>query len=192
MKTFDLKGDVRNDLGKKATQELRANEKVPCVLYGGNDVTHFTVASADLRHLVYSPNVYIVNLTINGKASQAIMKEIQFHGVTDAIEHIDFLQVSEDKKITVSLPVQLNGLAEGVKQGGKLVLKQRLLKVKAFAKDMPDTLNVDVTELVMGKTIKVGELNFPGLEILNAKNAVVATIKLTRSAMSAKQEAGKK
>jgi large subunit ribosomal protein L25 len=192
MKTFDLKGVVRTDVGKKATKELRANEKVPCVLYGGNSVTHFIVEGADLRHLVYSPNVYIVNLSIDGKASQAIMKDIQFNGVTDAIEHIDFLQVTDDKKITVLLPVQLNGLAEGVKQGGKLVLKQRLLKVKAFAKDMPDILNVDVTELGMGKSIKVGDLNFANLEVLNAKNAVVTTIKLTRSAMSAKQEAGKK
>lgn len=193
MKTFELKGTLRTDLGKKATKDLRASEKVPCVLYGGNEILHFAVESADLRHLVYSPNVYIVNINIDGKTSQAIMKEIQFHVVSDAVEHIDFLQVAEDKKITVSLPVQLNGLAEGVKQGGKLVLKQRLLKAKALPKDLPETLDVDVTELTMGKTIKVGDLSFPNIEILDSKNAVVATIKLTRSAMSAKTEAaGKK
>ncbi|MCK9208260.1 MAG: 50S ribosomal protein L25, partial [Salinivirgaceae bacterium] len=124
--------------------------------------------------------------------SQALMQTIQFHPVTDAIEHVDFLEISADKKVTVELPIQLLGSSEGVKQGGKLMLKLRKLRVKGLIKDFPDTLDVDITELQLGKSTKVGDLTYKGLELLDAKNAVVATVRLTRSAMSAKQGEGGK
>ncbi len=189
MKTIDIKGAVRTELGKKATKALRAEEKVPCVVYGGEEVIHFATTNNDLRNLVYSPNVYIVHLNIDGKEVKAIMKDISFHPVTDAVEHIDFLEISDDKKITLSVPVKLNGLADGVRQGGKLMLSQRYLKVRALASDLPDTMDIDVVKLQLGKTIKVGELSYDNIELLDAKNSVVCAVKLTRSAMAAKAAA---
>lgn len=186
MKTIEIKGTERKEVGKKSTQELRKKGEVPCVLYGGKEVIHFSAEENEFRHLVYTPNVYIVNLNIGKKTTQAIMKEIDFHPVTDRILHIDFYEISEDKKISIAVPVKLNGTAKGVLEGGKMMLKQRKLNVRAFAKDLPDTLNIDVTNMTLGKTKKVGELTFENLELLDPKNNVVATVRLTRSAMSAK------
>lgn len=192
MKTFEIKGQKRSDVGKKSAKELRAQALVPCVMYGGKENVHFSVVEKDFKHLIYSPHVYVVNLDVDGVKSQALMQTIQFHPVTDAIEHVDFLEISADKKVTVELPIQLLGSSEGVKQGGKLMLKLRKLRVKGLIKDFPDTLDVDITELQLGKSIKVGDLTYKGLELLDAKNAVVATVRLTRSAMSAKQGEGGK
>ena len=184
MKTFDIKGEERKDIGKKATKALRVDELVPCVLYGGKKNIHFAVEEKAFQYLVYTPNVYVVNVEIDGKKSKALMQDIQFHPVTDRILHVDFLEISDDKKVSIAIPVELNGLAAGVSEGGKLSLKLRKLKVSGFAKDFPDTLEINVEELVLGKSIKVGELNFDNLELLDPKNSVVTTVKLTRSAIS--------
>ena len=201
MKSIEIKGSLRTDLGKKATRELRKNNGVPCVLYGVNKdenglpvATHFTVTVDGLRKLVYTPNIYLVNLDIDGTVVTAIMKDIQFHPVTDAILHVDFLQVEADKAIVMEVPVQLEGLAEGVRAGGKLALQIRKLKVKATYNAIPERLVIDVTPLGLGKTIKVGELSYEGLELINAKDAVVCAVKLTRAARGAQAAAaaGKK
>ncbi|MGD9992485.1 MAG: 50S ribosomal protein L25/general stress protein Ctc [Salinivirgaceae bacterium] len=189
MKTFDLKGNKRTELGKKSTRELRKQELVPCVLYGGAENIHFSVVSKDFKDLVYTPNVYLVNLDIDGKKFRAAMQNIQFNSVSDEIEHVDFLEISDTKLMNIQIPVKLTGVSEGVKQGGKLMLKMRKLRVKGFPKDFPDTLDIDITALMLGKSIKVGELSFKNLELLDPKNAVVTTVRLTRSAMSAKQQA---
>lgn len=191
MKTFEIKGLKRTDVGKKAAKELRTQGLVPCVMYGGKENLHFSVIEKDFKNLIYSPHVFLVELNIDGKKHQSLMQTIQFHPVTDAIEHVDFLEIADDKKVVVELPVKLTGTSEGVKQGGKLMLKLRKLRVKGLAKSFPDTLVVDISELQLGKSIKVGDLNYEGLELLDAKNAVVATVRLTRSAMSAKQGDGK-
>ncbi|MBI9069094.1 MAG: 50S ribosomal protein L25/general stress protein Ctc [Salinivirgaceae bacterium] len=188
MKTFDIKGVERKDVGKKSTKAVRKNEQVPCVIYGGKENIHFAVEKKAFQYLVYTPNVYIVNIDIDGKKYQAIMQDIQFHTVTDEIEHIDFFEVNEKRPVSILIPVKLTGLAEGVKQGGKLMLKQRKLKVKGLVKDFPDTLDVDITSLTLGKSVKVGECNFDNLELLDNKNSVIATVRLTRSAMSAKAD----
>ncbi len=192
MKSIDVKATLRNELGKKISRELRKADAVPAVLYGsakdaeGNtQVKHLTVTNDALRNLVYTPNIYLVNLDIDGTVVKAIMKDIQFHPVTDRILHVDFYQVSEDQPIVMEVPVSLNGLAEGVRAGGKLQLMLRKLKTKALYSQMPDRLNVDVTSLGLGKTIKVGELSFEGVEIMNAKEAVVCAVKLTRAARGA-------
>jgi len=185
MKSIEIKGTLRKEVGKKSSRDLRKEGRVPCVLYGGENVIHFSVEGKAMKNLVYTPNSYIVNIGIDKKKYEGIMKSIQFHAVTDEIEHIDFLQIAADKKIIISVPVKLNGSSEGVKQGGKLALKLRSLKAKGYAKDFPDTLDIDVTELSLGKSIKVGELTFDKLELLDPKNAVVTTVKLTRSAVSA-------
>lgn len=191
MKTFELKGSVRTDLGKKATKAERVSENVPCVLYGGKENVHFTTTVSDIRKLVYSPEVFVVNLDIDGKKVKSIMKALQFHPVTDKVLHIDFLQLSDDKPVTVELPVKLEGLAEGVKAGGKLALEMRKLKVKGLYKEIPENIVIDVTSLGLGKSIQVGKVSVPKLEILNAKNAVVAQVKLTRAARGAAANAAK-
>lgn len=198
MKSIEIVGSLRIETGKKATHSLRKNNSVPCVLYGmqkdenGNQVaTHFTVTVDGLRKLVYTPHIYVVDLNIDGKVVNAIMKDIQFHPVTDAILHVDFLQINEENPIVMEVPVQMEGLAEGVKAGGKLALQMRKLKVKALYSAIPERLIVNVTSLGLGKTIKVGELNYEGLEILNAKEAVVCAVKLTRAARGAQAAAGK-
>ena len=198
MKTIEIKGSVRTDIGKKATRELRKNNGVPCVLYGVKKdenglpvATHFTVTVEGLRKLVYTPNIYLVNLDIDGTVVTAIMKDIQFHPVSDAILHVDFLQLEENKPVAMEVPVHLEGLAEGVRAGGKLALQIRKLKVKALYSAIPVRLVIDLTPLGLGKTIKVGELRYEGLELLNAKDAVVCAVKLTRAARGAQAAAGK-
>jgi large subunit ribosomal protein L25 len=191
MKSFELKGAVRTDLGKKATKAERVSENVPCVLYGGAENVHFTTTISDIRKLVYSPEVFVVNLNIGGVVTKAIMKALQFHPVTDKVLHIDFLAISETKPVVVELPVKLEGLAEGVKAGGKLALEMRNLKVKGLYTQIPENIVIDVTELGLGKSIQVGKVAVENLEILNAKNAVVAQVKLTRAARGAAAAAGK-
>ena len=191
MKTFELKGAVRTDLGKKATKAERVVDKVPCVLYGGVENTHFTTTVSDIRKMIYSPEVFVVNLDIDGKKTKAIMKALQFHPVSDKVLHIDFLEITEDKPVVVELPVKLEGLAEGVKAGGKLALEMRKLKVKGLYTQIPENIVIDVTELGLGKSIQVAKVSAANLEILNAKNAVVAQVKLTRAARGAAATAGK-
>ena len=196
MKSIEINGSLRAETGKKATRELRKNDSVPCVLYGinkdenGNQVaTHFTVTNDGLRKLVYTPHIYVVDLNIDGKITTAIMKDIQFHPVTDKILHVDFLQIDESNPIVMEVPVKLEGLAEGVKAGGKLTLQVRKLRVKALYNLIPEKLIIDVTSLGLGKTIKVGDLKFEGLQLLNVKEAVVCGVKLTRAARGAQAAA---
>lgn len=198
MKSIAINGSLRTEIGKKATKSVRKADAVPCVLYGaqkdanGNQVaTHFTVTNDELRNLVYTPHIYVVDLTIDGKTVNAIMKDIQFHPVTDKILHVDFYQIDEAKPIVMEVPVQLEGLAEGVKAGGKLALQMRKIKVKALYNVIPEKLTVNVSHLGLGKTVKVGELSFEGLELISAKEAVVCAVKLTRAARGAAAAAGK-
>jgi len=185
MKTFELKGSERSDLGKKSTKAARREGLVPAVLYGGENSTtavHFTVSLSDIRNLIYTPEIYLIDLTIGKEKITAILKDIQFHPVTDAILHIDFLHVFEDKPVVIDVPVVLDGLAEGVKAGGKLSLDSRKLKVRALYKSIPEKLHINIEHLALGKSIQVGELHFEGLELLNAKNSVVCRVQLTRAA----------
>lgn len=190
MKSLVLEGSKRTDLGKKATKALRVNEQIPCVLYSGKENVHFAVTVGAVRPLIFTPNVYIVELNIDGQKVQAIKKDIQYHPVTDEILHIDFLPVAEDKPVVMEIPVKLSGLAAGVKEGGKLIQEMRYLKVRGVYTQFPDTLDIDVTDLVLGKTIQVKDLSYDNIEILNSVGAVVASVKLTRAARAAAGEAG--
>jgi len=190
MKTFELSGELRTELGKKATKAVRAAETVPCVLYGGKENVHFTVTIGNIRKLIYTPEVFVVELNVAGKTTKAIMKELQFHPVSDKVLHIDFIEINEEKPVIVELPVQLKGLAEGVKAGGKLSLEMRKLKVKGIYTNIPEKVEVDVTEIGLGKSIQVGKIQLKDLEILNNKNGVVAQVKLTRAARGAAATAG--
>lgn len=217
MKTFQLQGEPREGLGKKAVKELRKESLIPAVLYGNSPValpfegkvatgdklvdlgdnkgvvvTDFTVSQDGVRKLIYTPEIFIIDLDIKGnKKVKAILKDIQFHPVSDEILHIDFIEVFEDKPIVIEVPVALEGHAEGVKAGGKLSLEMRKLRVKALYSQIPEKLVVNIDSLGLGKTIQVGSLHFPNLELTNAKNAVVCAVKLTRAARGAAAAAGK-
>ncbi|MFY9516027.1 MAG: 50S ribosomal protein L25/general stress protein Ctc [Dysgonamonadaceae bacterium] len=187
MKTFDLKGEIRNDFGKKAARAYRREGLIPCVVYGGHNEenVNFVVKSGDVRNLIYTPEIYLVNLDLGEKKMQAALREIQFHPVKDTILHIDFLHVFEDVPLEIELPVRLEGLAEGVRAGGRLSLDMRKLKVRAIPSKLPDEIVINVENLGLGKTIQVGDLEFDGIEMLNAKDAVVCRVHLTRSAKAA-------
>jgi large subunit ribosomal protein L25 len=191
MKSIDVKGTARTETGKKACRDIRKAGAVPCNLYGeakkdGKPVAQsFTATQEELRKLVYSPDIYSVNLNIDGKEYKAIMKELQFHPVTDKLLHIDFYEITETKPIVMEVPIKLNGLAEGVKAGGKLSANVRKLKVRAPYTAIPEQLNIDVTGLGLGKTVKVADLSFEGLELVTSPSVVVCQVKMTRSAMSA-------
>lgn len=187
MKSIEVKGTARtiaehSSEQSRALKALRKNNCVPCVLYGAGDNVHFTVTNDEVRNLIYTPHIYVVDLDIDGKKVKAILKDIQFHPVKDTILHIDFFQIDELKPIIMEVPVQLEGLAEGVKAGGKLTLQMRKLKVRALYNVIPEKLTVNVAHLGLGKTVKVGELSYEGLTLLNAKEAVVCAVQLTRAA----------
>lgn len=185
MQTFDIKGTKREVGGKKAAKQLRRQGLVPCIVYGGEKEIAFSVPEVDFRGLIYTPNVYIVNLTIDGETMQVILKDIQFHPVADNILHVDFLQVFPEKPVTIGVPLRIVGHSEGVKAGGKLQVEMRKLNVKGLIANLPDILDVDITTLGLGQVIRVGDLHYDNLEILNAKSAVVAGVKSTRAAVSA-------
>ncbi len=187
MKEFNLSGKKRDVLGKKAARQLRREDLVPCNLYGeakdenGNPkAMGFTCSIKDMAKVVFSPHVYLVNLDIDGEPHKAILKEIQFHPVKDTIMHVDFYEVTPEKIITVGIPVKLIGLAQGIRDGGRMNLSVRKVDVKAKYKNIPATLDIDVTALTIGKSIKVGELKFEGLEMATSKDVVVCSIKATR------------
>ena len=192
MKEIEVKGTARTAFGKKAARAIRKENAVPCNLYGeakdenGAPVAlAFTVTNDMLRNLIYTPDIYLVNLDIDGKKHKAVLKELQFHPVKDNVLHVDFYEVNETKPIVMEVPIKLNGLAEGVKAGGRLAASVRKLKVKAAYPQIPERLNIDVTNLALGKTIKVGELHFEGLELVTSKEVVVCQVKMTRGARAA-------
>ncbi len=216
MKTFQLSAEPRTDLGKKATKAVRAEGKIPAVINGGEIVTlpytaalkpgekiveiedgkgiitrDITVTNEAVRKLIYTPDIFAIELDVNGEKRNAILKDIQFHPVKDNILHIDFLEVNDKKPVVIEVPVQLEGHAEGVKAGGKLQLNMKKLRVRAIYTNVPERLVINVDNLGLGKTIQVGDLKFEGLELINAKNAVVCTVALTRAARGAAAQAAK-
>ena len=196
MKEISVSGQKRATTGKKATKELRKEGLVPCNLYGEKkaenglpEALSFAIPAAQLRKAVYTPYVYVVNLTIDGEAHKAVIKELQFHPTTDALIHVDFYEVSENKPITIGIPVKLVGHAQGVRDGGRLNQAERKLNVTAPYKQIPEELEIDVTELKLGKAIKVAELSFEGLEIATPAQVVVCSVKATRASRSAAAQA---
>ncbi len=185
MKTLEITGSLRNGIGKKACKALRKSEVIPCVIYGGEENIHAQISIDNLRNLIYTPEIFLVKLTIEDKTYTVVLKDIQFHPVSDAILHIDFLQVYEEKPIVMAVPVVLQGLAEGVKAGGKLSLEMRKINVKGLYNNIPERLYINVESLGLGKTIQIGQLSFDNLEIMDAKANVVCGVKLTRAARGA-------
>lgn len=214
MKKFALTAEPRTEIGKKSTKALRKENMIPCVLNGGKIVslpynealrpgeklveiannrgiitTDMVVKAEDVRKLIYTPDIFEIDLTLNGETRKAVLKDAQFQPVKDTVLHLDFLEVFADKPIVMEVPVQIVGHAEGVKAGGKLTLSMRKLKVKAAYTDLPEKLVVNVDKLGLGQSMQVGDLHFEGLELMNAKNAVVCAVQLTRAARGAAAKA---
>jgi large subunit ribosomal protein L25 len=194
MKEINVAGQKRSETGKKASKLMRKEGLVPCNLYGEKkgenglpEALSFAVPMTELRKVIYTPHIYVINLNIDGAEHKAIIKELQFHPVKDTLLHIDFYEINEQKPITIGIPVKLNGLAQGVRDGGRLSLIVRKVNVTAKYQDIPETLDIDVTNLTIGKSIKVGDLNFEGLEMATSKEVVVCTIKATRKSNAAAQ-----
>jgi large subunit ribosomal protein L25 len=182
MKTIELKGVGRSSITKAALKKIRKADEVPCVLYGENGKNvHFSVIVRDLKDLVYTPSAYLVKLNVDGASYTAVMREIQFHPVTDKILHIDFYPVREDRPVTIDVPVAISGNSEGVRQGGKLQIVTRRLKVSALPEHLPDVLNIDITSLALGKAIVVGDLKYDNVQILNPKVTIICAVKTTRA-----------
>ena len=185
MKTFELTGTLRSEFGKKAEKAFRAQHLVPCNLYGVGNNTTFTVTTADVRPMIYTPDTLIILLTIGDKKATAVVKEMQFHPLSGDVLHIDFLEVTEQKPVTVEIPIQLTGHAEGVKAGGKLSQAMRKMKVNGIYTQFPDCVVVDVTSLGLGKKIAVSDVHIEGLTMMNPKDACVAEVKATRQSAKA-------
>lgn len=181
MREFNLNGAKRTEAGKKAAKNLRANGLIPCNLLVKGEAVSFTVKAADVRNLIYTSQVYAVNLNIDGTECKAVIKELQFGPVNEELYHIDFLKFEENEPITVKIPVKLEGHAEGVKAGGKLVKQVRDLTVKGLWTNIPERLIVDVTSINLGKTLNVAALSYDNLEIVTPKSVIVAGVKATRA-----------
>jgi large subunit ribosomal protein L25 len=188
MKSIAISGSLRENVGKRDAKELRYQALVPAVLYGGATQTHFSVSAADLKPVVYTPVVHFIDLDIAGVKSQAIIKDLQFHPLTEQIIHVDFLLLDQAKPVTIEIPVRLTGTSPGVKVGGKLVQKLRKLRVKALPKDHLDYIDVSIEALEVGKSVKVGEISFPNVTILNTKEDTIVSVTTSRALRQAEQE----
>ena len=198
MKQISINGTARTELGKKAAKAIRNSGNVPCVLYGEKkdangqpEAIHFTVSEKEINTLIYTPHIYLVDINIDGEDHKGILKEVQFHPVKDNVLHVDFLEVHAEKPIVMGVPIAPQGLAEGVRAGGRLITMVRKLNVKALYSAIPEKLNIDVTALQLGKSIKVGDLHFENLELVTPKEVIVCTVKMTRAAMGAAAAAAK-
>ncbi|HAY57260.1 MAG TPA: 50S ribosomal protein L25 [Flavobacteriales bacterium] len=185
MKTASLSGSLREGVGKKDADALRASNRVPGVLYGGAEQIHFSLEEVQLNKLVFNPDVFKIELDIDGKKVDCIIQDIQFHPVTDRVTHIDLLEVLPGKPVKVALPLRTTGQAIGVMNGGRLELNYRRVPVRGIADDLPECLTVDITPLKIGDSARVRDLNVEGLEILLSDSALLVACKRTRAAMSA-------
>lgn len=189
MKTVSISGSPRVNVGKKDANELRRNGMIPCVVYGGKEQIHFAAPEAQFVKLVYTPDAHQVKLDIGGRQVDAVMKDIQFHKMTDKILHIDFLEIQASKPVVVSIPVKLEGNAPGVKAGGKLNKKMRTLKVKGPIDKMPDYVTLDVSKLEIGNAIKVQDVKLNGLQLLDIPSNTVVSVKVTRNVVEEEKPA---
>lgn len=188
MKTIEIKGTLRKELGKKDSRQTRKEGNVPCVIYGKEKNIHFQAHENSFKNLVYTHEAHLVKLDLEGQEYKAVLQDMQFHPVTDRILHADFVQIFDDKPVTINIPVTVFGDAAGVKTGGKLIVKRRSLKVRGFAKDLPEDLPVDVTELKIAHSIKVEDLSYDKIELLDPRITTVVTVATSRVALKTEEE----
>lgn len=189
MNTIEINAFSRESCGKKSTNKIRKEGNVPCVLYRGKENLHFYAPEKSFRGLIYTPQVYLINLVVDGKSYQAVLKDSQFHPVSDHLLHLDFMQVSEDKPITIAIPLMITGDSVGVKAGGKLRIKRRSLTVKGLIKDIPNHFTIDVTNLGIGSALRVRDLHFDNLELVDNKRAMIISVDVSRIALKDEEAA---
>jgi len=192
MKTIAISGSLRENVGKRDAKGLRYEGKVPAVLYGGKDQTHFAVVTTELKDAIYTPEANFVEIDLNGTKTKAIIKELQFHPVTDVLLHVDFLQLDEAKEILMEIPIKLTGVSPGVKMGGKLVQKLRKLRVKALPKNMPQAVEVSIAKLEVGNLFRVRDLAKGDYLITNTAEDTIVSVGMSRALKQAEQATGKK
>lgn len=191
MKTIAVKAVKRDDFGKKAAKAVRREGRIPCVVCGNGETVAFSVDPVEIKSLIYTPNSYIVELDFDGRKEQAVLREAQFHPVREEILHLDFYRIAAGKPVSIAIPVRLTGNAEGVKVGGKLALSARKLTVSALVENLPDEITVDVTELGVGKTIFVGDLQVENLKFVTPATTAVCAVRVTRASRGADAAAAK-
>lgn len=183
MKTAQLSGSLRANVGKKDAKAIRNEGLVPCVLYGQGEQTHFAVKRVPLEKLVFSPNVYQIELDIDGKKAKAIIRELQQHPTKDTVQHIDFLELNDTKEVRVKLPVRLNGSSRGVRAGGKLMQVFRHMQCQGLPSALPEEIKIDISQMRIGHSFRVSNIEIPGVKILDPANAVVVSVKMARGAV---------
>lgn len=188
MKTVSLSGSPRVNVGKKGAANLRKNGSIPSVVYGGKEQIHFSILENEAKKIVFTPNVYLIELDVDGKKLNVILQETQIHPVTDRILHLDFLEVSEETPFKISLPVKLEGFSRGVRNGGKLTQNFRKLRVFGLAKDMPDAISIDISPIKIGEKIRVTDLKISSLNFLDPENAVVVGVQTARAVIEEEEE----
>lgn len=191
MKVVQLSGSPRANVGRTDAAALRNAGKVPCVIYGGKEQVHFSADEKSFKNIIYTPDVCQVEVEVNGKKYLTILQEAQYHRLTDKLIHADFLEIVEGKPVTMQIPVKTVGTSEGVRAGGKLTVKLRKLKARGLANKLPDTIDINIEKLAIGKSVTVGEINIEGVELLNAKNVSVVSVNTTRAVAQAEQAAAK-
>lgn len=191
MKSITIKGSQRESVGKVATKALRNAGKVPCVLYGGKQAIHFSAEEAAFKNLVYTPNVYTAKIELGADSYNAILQDIQFDPVTDKILHVDFYELHDDKEVTLAIPIKVVGKSPGVMEGGVLRIVNRKVKVKALPSDLPDFVEVDISEMKMGNKLYVTQVPQENYKIMHPDNTVICQVRISRAAMKAAQDAAK-
>jgi large subunit ribosomal protein L25 len=180
MKSITIEGQLRTESGKKATRQLRSQKMVPGVIYGGSQEINFSAPATAFKDIVYTPEFMVANIGIDGKTYRCILKDLQFHKVTDALLHVDFLELVEDKKVIATLPLHFTGTPAGVKAGGKLVLKMKSVKVKALPKYLKENIEVNIEKLELNENIRVQDIPAENMEILNSPRIPIASVTMTR------------
>jgi large subunit ribosomal protein L25 len=180
MKTITIEGHLRTEMGKQATRQLRSEEKVPGVIYGGAKEVNFSALATSFKTLVYTPDFQLAEIKVDGQAYRCILKDLQFDKVTDALIHADFMELVEDKKVVATIPIKFTGAAKGVKDGGKLITKMKALKIKTYPKYLKENIEVDLTELELNGNVRVEDVKADNYEILNSPRIPIASIVLTR------------
>jgi large subunit ribosomal protein L25 len=188
MKTIEIKGSLRTELGKKSSKLIRNAEGVPCVIYRKENNIHFHAPEKAFKKLVYTHEAHLVALNLDGEIYNVVLKEMQFHPVSDKILHADFVQIFEDKPVVISVPVSVHGDSVGVIAGGKLSIKRRNLKIKGLPKDLPEFIPVDITNLKIHEGVKVSDLSMDKIEFLDMKKSLVLTIATSRVAQKTEGE----
>ncbi len=181
MKSVQLSGSLRANVGKVNAKAVREKGNVPCVIYGGKEQIHFEADIRAFKPVIFTPNAHIVEIDLGGKVYKTVLQEAQYHKINDKLIHADFLEIQDGKPVTANIPVVITGQSDGVKKGGKLVLKMRKLKARGIAATLPDTIEIDITKLDIGDSISVGDINVKDTTLLNAKNVSVVSVTTTRA-----------